>query len=94
LAGRFTGLWTDVDEEGLVRALVTEHRMNPAFVERVFRRLDDSYHTDADDAAPLHMEHLRRDPALAQALSPNPSTAGALPIKLIYFALQLPPAQR
>jgi hypothetical protein len=89
LAARFTGLWTDVYEEGLVRALVTEHRMNPAFVERVFRRLNDNCHTDADDAALLHMEHLRRDPALAQALSPNPLTAGALPIKSIYFALQL-----
>lgn len=79
---RFTGFWTGVDEEGLVRALVTEHRTNPAFVERVFRSLDDSYHTDADDVAVLYVEHLRRDPALAQALSLNPSLR-ALLVKLM-----------
>lgn len=79
---RFAGFWTGMDEAGLARALVTEHRMNPAFVERVFRSLDDSYHTDADDVAVLYVEHLRRDPALAQALSLNPSLRGLL-VKLM-----------
>lgn len=65
-----------------VSLIVTEHRMNPAFVERVFRSLDDSHHTDADDVAVLYVQHLRRDPSLPQALSLNPSLRGLL-VKLL-----------
>ncbi|HET7868232.1 MAG TPA: hypothetical protein VFL86_27800 [Burkholderiaceae bacterium] len=38
--------------------------MNQALVQRVFRSLDDSYHTDADDVPVPYVEHLGRDPAL------------------------------
>ena len=75
---RFTSFWTGVDEEGMAQALFTEHRLNLTFVERVFRSLNDSYNTDADDVALLYVEKVRRDPAMSQALALNVSLRNLL----------------
>lgn len=63
--GRFTSFWLGVDEKGLARALATEHRANPAFVQRVLRSLHEDYYTDADDVAFEFVRLMRHDGQLA-----------------------------
>lgn len=71
--GRFTSFWTGVDEEGMARALVVEHRANLAFVERALRSLEHSYSSDADDVAVLYLRLVRSDAALSRALAGQPA---------------------
>jgi hypothetical protein len=52
----------------MARALATEHRLNPTFVHRVLRSMNDDYHADADDVALEYVGWLRRDPALARTV--------------------------
>lgn len=78
LLQRFTGLWSGVDEAGLALALVREHRMNLSFVRDVFRSLDESYHTDADDVAAEYVALVRNDRALEDALKADLALRGLL----------------
>lgn len=68
---RFTGFWSGVDEEGMARALASEHRSNAAFVHRVFVSLNNDYSTDADDVALAYVEIARRDNAVSQTIRSN-----------------------
>jgi hypothetical protein len=68
---RFTSVWAGVDEEGMARALATEHRLNSAFVMRVFRSLDKDYHTDVGDVAVEFIAIARKDSSIAQILRSN-----------------------
>ena len=68
---RFTGFWSGVDEDGMARALGSEQRNNPAFVQRVFQSLDSDYNSDADDVALAYVAIARRDHAVAQGIRSN-----------------------
>ncbi len=65
---RFTSFWSGVDEDGMARALASEHRNNAAFVLRVFASLNNDYNTDADDVAFAYTEIARRDGSVAQTI--------------------------
>jgi hypothetical protein len=66
---RFTSFWTGTDEDGLAQALARERRHDTAFMLRVFRSLEDSYSTDADDVAFAFVTLMRRDTALASSVA-------------------------
>jgi hypothetical protein len=69
--GRFTSFWTGTDEDGIARALATEHRNNAAFVHRVFISLNEDYNTDADDVALAYVGFVRKDPMLQTLIRAN-----------------------
>lgn len=54
---RFTGFF-GTDEQALADALATEYRLDMDRVDGVFRAMDESYTTDADDVAVLYLHRL------------------------------------
>ncbi len=70
---RFTSFWSGVDEEGMARALASEHRNNATFVQRVLASLNNDYNTNADDVAFAYTEIARRDGSVAQTIRGNRS---------------------
>ncbi|HKO93259.1 MAG TPA: hypothetical protein VJU61_19020 [Polyangiaceae bacterium] len=69
LLPEFTGMF-HVDEEGLADALVSRLGIDLGSVILVFKELERSYTSDADDVALLYVERVQRagNPAIAQGL--------------------------
>jgi hypothetical protein len=76
--GRFTSFWSGVNEEGMARALISEHRNNLQFVRRVFLSLNHDYTSDADDVALEYVNIVRRDPTLGAAVRQDTSLRDTL----------------
>lgn len=54
---RFTNLWS-TDEEGMAEAMYREIGIDMDRVHSIFRALDESYTTDADDIALIYLQHV------------------------------------